>query len=97
MFSLQKTISSNYTLLESDKNRSIFVTGNATVTIPATLSATWNCNLIIYPNVTLSFAITTPHVFLAGLDISPILAPTDRVATAHLSKVESSNTIILAR
>lgn len=63
---LQVEVSTNTTAQESWKGKIILITASCTVTIPATLSDSWSCEIATLANVNLTLAITAPKTWLFG-------------------------------
>lgn len=64
--SAQVEISANTTATDAMKGKEIWVTASCTFTIPApsTLSYEWNIDILVFPSVTLTLAITSPGTWL---------------------------------
>ena len=64
--SAQIEISANTPATDAMKGKEIWVTASCTLTIPlpSTLSAEWNIDILVFPSVTLTLAITSPGTWL---------------------------------
>lgn len=62
----QIEIGSNTPAQEAWKGKLILITASCTITIPATLSNEWGCEIATLTGVTLTMAITTPKTWLFG-------------------------------
>lgn len=63
---LQVEVSTNTTAQESWKGKIILIIASCTVTIPATLSDSWSCEIATLAGVNLTLAITSPKTWLFG-------------------------------
>ncbi|WP_295093801.1 hypothetical protein [uncultured Flavobacterium sp.] len=90
----QIEISTNSNVQNSWHGQTILFTSNCVITVPSSLNAGFGFMFFVMPSVTVTWAITSPHTWLA----TPVatLGDASYGTTGHLMKRGNTNTIILS-
>lgn len=86
----QVEVGTSQTIPSSWHGKTILFTTNCTITVPASLPASFVFNGITLPGVNVSWAITTPHTWLFGTP-----SPTGEKQIFTLTKRGNTNSILL--
>lgn len=86
----QIPIGANTTIPDTWDGQTIIFTASCTITVPATLPAGFGFNFIVKIGATVTWAITTPHVWAWGTP-----SPTNEKTYGNFTKEGSTNNIIL--
>jgi hypothetical protein len=91
----QIEISGNVIMLDSWSKKTILITGNSTITVPATLLAKYGFSWYLLPGVSLSWAITPP--FTWGMTAPTTITGGTEGVYGVLNRRGSTNTIYLGQ
>lgn len=86
----QVEISANSNVLSAWNGQTVLFTANCTITVPSTLNNSFGFNFIVESGVTITWAITAPHVWINGTPTATI-----GIKIGHFVKKGSSNNIYL--